>query len=138
MKLAIIIGCSKKKKSYTCAAREMYSESVLFSKTLTYVTSHYTCDLFILSAKYGIIKPNDTIDPYDITMRDAVRCSANYLHIIQSVRSNLNNYDKIIAFCGNDYIKILRIAFPEKCIVEPLTGLGIGQRLNFLTDGCLH
>lgn len=132
----IVVGCTKKKKPYPCIASEMYSESVLFSKTVAYIESYYKSEYVILSAKYGIIKPTVIINPYDSTTSDIFRCTGQYSWMRKDVARELFDYDKIIAFCGQDYIKMLRIALPNKCIIEPLKGMGIGQRLQFLTERC--
>jgi hypothetical protein len=136
MKTIVIVGCTSKKKSYPCVASEMYSESVLFVKTIKYVESYYSEGYLILSAKYGILKPTDIIEPYNFSMKDATRCSREYANVIASIKSELAGYDKIIALCGRDYIKMIRIALPETCIVEPLKGMGIGTRLHFLKERC--
>jgi hypothetical protein len=132
----IVVGCTKKKKSYPCIASEMYSESVLFSKTVSYIKSYYKSEYVILSAKYGIIYPTTYVEPYDTTMKGIIRCTGTYTWMRKEIARNLCEYDKIIAFCGQDYIKMLRIALPDTCIIEPLKGMGIGQRLQFLTERC--
>lgn len=45
----------------------MYSASDLFSKAYAYCTKKYGV-VAILSAKYGLLFPNDTIEPYDETL----------------------------------------------------------------------
>ena len=136
MKTIIVVGCTKKKKSYPCKASEMYSESVLFTKIIGYIESYYSYEYRILSAKYGIITPDTEIEPYDICMKDVHRCNREYSEMIKNIKLHLGSYDKIIAFCGQDYVKMLRIALPDKCIIEPLKGMGIGQRLQFLKERC--
>ena len=132
----IVVGCTKNKKSYPCPASEMYSESVLFSKTIAYVKSYYKSEYVILSAGYGILKPTVIIEPYDMTMKDVLRCTSEYTCMRKDIARELFNYDKIIAFCGQDYVKMIRVALPDICIIEPLKGMGIGQRLQFLTERC--
>jgi len=132
----IVVGCTKKKKAHLCPASEMYCESVLFSKTIAYIKSYYKSEYVILSARYGILKPTVIIEPYDATMKDVLRCTSEYARMRKDIARELFNYDKIIAFCGQDYIKMLRVALPDKCIIEPLKGMGIGQRLQFLSERC--
>src|SRR5215831_6459040 len=57
------IGCSKSKASDPCMAWQMYQGS-LFQKTLAYCLSHHD-QVFILSAKYGLISTSQIIEPYD-------------------------------------------------------------------------
>ena len=123
----IIVGCSKRKKSYTCPAEEMYSESQLFSKTIKYIKNNYNCSYKILSAKYGIISPDTIIEPYDVTINSPLS-----IDMLYKIRSSLDSYDKVIALCGSGYVKIIRGVLPTMCIVEPMKGLGIGKRLQYL------
>ncbi len=128
-KTVIVIGCTKQKKPYKCAAEEMYSESALFSKTLEYIKSYYyEIDCVILSAKYGIINRADDIDTYDTKM--AINPPEE---ILNSIKSKLSNYDKIICLCGSLYSGAIKKALPDKVVVEPMKGMGIGKRLQFLT-----
>ena len=61
-----LISCSKAKKDYLCPAEEMYSESNSFRLSLEYAKK--ICDeVFILSAKHGLLDLEDTIQPYDET-----------------------------------------------------------------------
>ena len=64
-----LISCTKAKQTYLCKAREMYSASDLFRKAYKYCTANYT-RVAILSAKYGLLLPNDIIDPYNLTLNE--------------------------------------------------------------------
>lgn len=64
-----LISCTKKKKLHPCKAYELYSASDLFRKAYAYCTKKYD-DVAILSAKYGLILPDDKIMPYDKTMNN--------------------------------------------------------------------
>jgi hypothetical protein len=125
----IVVGCTKSKMGYACPAEEMYSKSHLFKKTVVFIKSNYYTEYLILSAKYGIISPSDIIEPYEVKMGSVIPTE-----ILVSIRTNLSDYNKIIAFCGSNYVNAMRKAFPTKCIVEPLRGLGIGKRLQFLNE----
>jgi hypothetical protein len=61
------ISCTKKKKGFSCPSEEMYSISPLFQKAYSYCKDHYD-KVYILSAKYGLLKPDQVIDPYDQTL----------------------------------------------------------------------
>jgi len=47
----------------------MYSASDLFKKAYSYAVRNYNF-VAILSAKYGLLLPEDKIDPYDLTLND--------------------------------------------------------------------
>jgi len=134
MKTIIVVGCANKKKSYPCEARELYSESQLFSKTVAYINSYYNDSYVILSAKYGVVSPTRIIEPYDVSMKQISPEERKF--IISTIRYTLGMYPKIIALCGSDYVKVLKEALPDACVIEPMKGMGIGQRLHFLTERC--
>jgi hypothetical protein len=61
-----IIGCSKSKQNYTCRADEMYTGTI-FQKSYE-VAKQITDNIYILSAKYGLLKPDTIIEPYDLAL----------------------------------------------------------------------
>ena len=68
MKLGLI-SCTKSKQTYPCPAAEMYQPSNLFTKAYTYATKRYD-HVCILSAKYGLLLPEDQIEPYNLTLKN--------------------------------------------------------------------
>jgi len=68
MKIALI-SCTKRKKTYKCPARELYSESPWFCEAY-YYAKLVTDRIFILSAKYGLVPENMIIEPYNETLRN--------------------------------------------------------------------
>ena len=65
MRIAII-GCSKSKQNYACRADEMYTGTI-FIKSYN-VAKQITDNVYILSAKYGLLKPDNIIEPYDLAL----------------------------------------------------------------------
>lgn len=63
MKKLLITGCSKKKSETPGMAKKVYKGN-LFRKCLELATK-WNYDLLILSAKYGLLNPNDMIHPYE-------------------------------------------------------------------------
>jgi hypothetical protein len=132
----VVVGCTKTKKAYRCKASEMYSESTLFQKTIRYINSYYYLPYVILSAKYGIITPETVIDPYDVSITGVSKNTEDYNKILWDVAAKLGDYDKIIALCGSPYVNTISKVCVGKVIVEPMKGMGIGQRLQFLDSRC--
>lgn len=132
MKIALI-SCTKLKKDYRCEAQEMYSPSSLFSKALRYVKSKDYDEIFILSAKYGLISLERIIDPYDETL-NTYKTSDLKLWSVAQTPCIIAQYPKQVDFyTGEKYRKFI-IPILElsgiKCAV-PLKGLGIGQQMQF-------
>lgn len=59
-----VINCGSKKKNQPCPAREMYEDGSLFRKMRDYVEQTYD-SYYILSGKYGLLKPDEIIEPYE-------------------------------------------------------------------------
>lgn len=136
MKIALV-SCSKNKKEITCIAEEMYSESTLFKKATTYLKTQNYDKWFILSAKYGLLEPDEQIEPYDVTLNNM--SSPEIKKWAERVNQQLNQY-KIITvdfYAGDRYRKFLIPLLEEsgiKCDV-PLKGMGIGQQLQYYGRG---
>ena len=63
----IIIQCAKTSKPYECPAKEMYWDSPLFRKSWA-LAERIGGDIYILSTKYGLIKPTEIIGWYDFAL----------------------------------------------------------------------
>jgi len=67
-----LVSCSKSKLDHPAPARELYSPSHLFRGARCYVER--TCDRwFVLSAKHGLVRPEQVLEPYDQTLDKASR-----------------------------------------------------------------
>ena len=66
-----LVGCVKEKATAATAAADLYT-SQLFRGRRRYVEQ--SCDRwYILSAKYGLLRPTDMVEPYDQTLDGAPR-----------------------------------------------------------------
>ena len=59
-----VINCGSTKKDNACPSREMYDKGHLFRTIRDFVEQDYD-EYYILSGKYGLMKPNEVIEPYD-------------------------------------------------------------------------
>ena len=59
-----IINCGSTKKDNACPSREMYDKGHLFRTIRDFVEQDYD-EYYILSGKYGLMKPNEVIEPYE-------------------------------------------------------------------------
>jgi hypothetical protein len=137
-----LIGCCKKKLPHAAPARELYC-SPLFRLCLAWAQQH--ADAWaILSARYGIVRPDEVIGPYDNTIAQRrpfggkpltppeydgwmyghaqARFICHYATPTQQPR--------LIVLAGKDYWRGL-VAHGLK-VETPLDGLGIGERLRWL------
>lgn len=132
MKKVALISCSKKKLEHRSKARDLYS-SQLFKATLSYVERHSYNNIFILSALHGLVDLEDELDPYDLSLQQL----SVYERKVWAEKVFCQIYDKGLAnsqfyfYTGKTYYKYLEWYFRSTTLV--LEGLGIGQRLKFLS-----
>lgn len=62
----VLIGCGKTKQDHRCEAQDMYTGS-LFKMRRRYAETS-GCAWWIISARYGLIRPEQEIAPYDETI----------------------------------------------------------------------
>lgn len=61
-----VLGCSKRKLSSACMAKDMY-RGRMFVAAVPWIEKRAD-EWCVLSAKHGVLLPNDRIEPYDMPM----------------------------------------------------------------------
>lgn len=135
-----LISCASKKLSKLAKAKDLYS-SPLFAKSRTFVEDN--CDSwYILSAKYGLISPEETIKPYDDTLKNKTHKERKaWAGLVWSKLDNiLKPSDTVTVLAGEYYREFIVPLMVEKgCHVEiPMKGLGIGRQLQWLSNHIAH
>ena len=107
MKQIVLISCASKKLKNKAKAEDIYISS-LFRKSLQYAKSLQPDDIYILSAKFGLLKLNEIIEVYNQTLNtmpiDEIRkWSERVLQQLCDI-SNLQK-DNFIFLAGNNYRK---------------------------------
>jgi cytoplasmic iron level regulating protein YaaA (DUF328/UPF0246 family) len=69
MKRIILISCVKDKLKTPARAKDLYT-SDLFKKSYRYAQLLNPDNIFIISAKYGLLEPEQIIEPYDETLKN--------------------------------------------------------------------
>jgi hypothetical protein len=131
--MIVFIGCVKNKKPYGTKACELY-DSTFFNKCLRYAESLNPSIIYILSAKYGVVKLDEFIEPYDKTLNSMSKSEqlswANMVHT-QLTELNVNFEDEVVWLCGAKYRQgLIKYFTHNNC---PLEGMGIGCQLSFMT-----
>ena len=133
MKSLGLISCTKTKQDYPCKASEMYQASDLFRKAYSYATKNYDF-IAILSAKYGLLFPDDEIEPYDLTLNDMKseqrKDWAERVFNQMRNRLKLEYFDKIFFHAGKKYRQHLipKLEMMGIRCETPLKNLGIGSQ----------
>lgn len=128
-----LISCTKKKQNYSCIALEMYSASDLFRKAYSYAMKEYDF-VAILSAKYGLLFPDEKIESYNLTLNDVSseevkEWSEKVFNQIEK-RLKLSDFDKVFFHAGKKYRQYLISKLEKKGLhcEAPLSNLGIGKQ----------
>lgn len=130
-----LISCSSEKVDKKSPASELYC-SPLFAKSLEYARKQVSDDqIFILSAKYGLVPLSMEIDPYDITLKDMPsedrKTWAENVYLELEKRFNIKK-DRFIFLAGTAYTEYLIPKFQYSH--DFLEGKKIGERLEYLNQ----
>jgi len=129
----ILIGCVKSKQDHPAPAKDLYT-SALFRKERAYAESSGK-PWFILSAKHGLVSPDEVIEPYDVylkTMPDAYRAwwGRTVVSQLGEVFGPVDGVSIEIHASAAYVDQILpRLTIEGARVVTPLHGLTMGQRL---------
>lgn len=128
--------CSSKKRNKTCRAEELYYPSTLFRCTLNYLKQTHLGfeEIYILSAKYGLLRLDDVIEPYNSYLPDFTK--NEYKIWVNKVTEQLSNLPISEAhfYTSLSYDKDLILTLEEREVrcERHLSGLGIGQKVHWL------
>jgi len=133
-KKIVLISCVSQKLPHQAKAKDLYV-STLFKLNLKYASSLNPDEIYVLSAKHGLLRLEHEIEPYEQTlnnMRTAeIKEWANsVLHQLKSV-SSLKE-EEFIFLAGDKYRKYL-LPHMNHALV-PLEGLRIGEQLQRLKE----
>lgn len=141
-----LVQCSAKKLATKCAARELYSASALFTKSLAYAERR--CHkVYVVSAVYDLVELDQVIAPYNrqLTTKESHAWGQRVAgHLIE--RHGREAYYLVLA--GADYAGPLYRALTtydgwfsdgwhgvdKRLILRPLHGMPIGERLRYLNE----
>jgi hypothetical protein len=131
-----LISCSKSKSGHRDIARNMYV-SPLYRKSVM-VAEGWGLSFSILSAKYGLLDPDETIEPYELTLKGAPKQfkSEWAIKVDEQIRAAIDPKKHLIVLAGDDYYAPLVEAGKGRPLdfLAPMQGLSLGNRLVFLNQ----
>ena len=131
-----LVGCVKSKRGSAAPAADLYT-SALFHGRRRWVEA--SCSRwYILSAKHGLVSPDQMLDPYDETLttkgRGERRAWADrVLAQLQNALADIGRYDFEIhaGAAYTDYGLRSGLVSAGATITLPTEGLGLGRQLAF-------
>ena len=129
-----LVSCVGQKLSVPAPAAELYT-SAWFRKARSYVAESGGPWL-ILSAKYGLVHPDQVIKPYDVTLNTMP--VAHRREWARNVLGDLGSYlagvETVVFLAGQRYRQFLEgpLAAKGVTVSVPMAGLRIGEQLSWL------
>lgn len=131
-----LVSCCGEKLGHVAPARQLY-RSQLFRKSAAWVEQQ-GLEWFVLSAAYGLIKPDAQLAPYD---KSAARMSTEErAKWARDVALQIDAYFaddpelEIVLLAGQAYTGWIPLVASFAKVEQPLEGMQIGERLRWLTE----
>ena len=125
-----LVACAKTKLARPMQAKLLYT-SPLFQKSRAYAEKYFDA-WGILSAKHGLVLPDQVIAPYDVTFGDLTikEASAWCQNTRSAIKRQWDRDAEYTMLAGAGYI----CATTGLRVSCPLEGLQVGQRLQWLNE----
>lgn len=130
-RLIIIISCGQRKRAEESKACDLYT-GPYFRAQLAFARSRVPDDqIFILSAKYGLCRLDEELEPYNIKMGDVESIAVEHIRTQAEDVFEIKGED-IAVLGGKQYVAMCRKVFGVE-IETPLAGRGgIGKQIAWL------
>ncbi len=131
-KRIVLVSCASRKIAQRATARDLY-DSPLFKLSMMYAEKLQPDEIFILSAKHGLLSLDKEIEPYEKTLNnmstnEVMQWASRVLQQINQVC--LIDETEFTFLAGNTYRRYLVPHLKHTQI--PLEGLRIGKQLQKL------
>jgi hypothetical protein len=135
-KTVFLVSCVSEKHDRPMPARDLYC-SAWFQKARAFVERE-SAEWFILSAKYGLVRPVQVIEPYEETLSEKTSEERREwsTKVAQELRPHCPVGTSVVFLAGEKYREFLAPTLSELgCNVEvPMEGLAIGEQLHWLSE----
>lgn len=127
----VFLSCVKTKLDKKAYVKDMYI-SPLFKFSLAYARTLTVDDkIFVLSAKYGLLKLDDIISPYEKSLNEFKEKERKIwaYNTFRQIEKIVDLNEEAIFLCGMNYRKYIITKFKNASV--PLKGLMLGEQLQF-------
>lgn len=130
-----IVGCSAHKAPAPALARDLYRSEV-FQHSRAYA-ERYANEWWILSAKHGLLRPGDVIEPYDMPLSAASPAARQewLANVTRSMTDVIRPSDAITILAADDYAKPVAESLVTRAFRTsvPLECMSTAEKLEWLT-----
>lgn len=131
-----LISCTKAKLSKSAPARDLYSSPAFQMKRK--LAERAGASWVVLSAKHGILQPDDVVEPYDetLTTMGVGARKAWARNVLPTLIPLARGAGHVVCLAGQRYIELLVQPMTEAgvSVSLPLKGLRQGEQLAWLTQ----
>ena len=125
-KVLVITSCTAEKLGNTpkvkAKAKEMYKGRMF--KLVRKLCETFGWDYVIISAKYGLVSPDEEIEGYEKFLKTKHDQKEIMPKVIPKLSKIISNYDKILVIAGQKYRKIIEDLMDERFFVLQSKGYG--------------
>lgn len=129
----VLVSCVGEKLDHAAPARDLY-QSAWFRKARQYAETH-GARWYILSAKHGLLAPDEAIEPYNATLNDmsAAERAKWGEGVLAQIELQIQP-GHLVVLAGENYRRPLveELVRAGYYVDVPMQGLGIGQQLAWL------
>lgn len=131
----VLVGCVKRKQACPAPAKALYT-SGLFQKRAAFARK-FGREWFILSALHGLVRPEDMLEPYDVTLNDqaVVERRTWARQVEETLLPHLQAGDQLVLLTGAKYGEFLTPSLERQgfTVINPLARVaGLGPQQNWL------
>jgi len=144
-RVLVITSCTKEKIGYTskvkAPAKNMY-RGPLFRLVKEFCEIN-NFDYVIISAKYGLLFPDDIIEGYEKVLKTKKDVGAIRPIVEERLKKILDKYEKVVVIAGTNYLKVLENVINDKFYQVRGKGYGdicskVKKALNTIITRKLH
>ena len=142
MRTIYLVSCVYKKKRGKHPAKDIYDSSWFKkARACVEVLLQEMDSWFILSAKHGLLCPDELIVPYDMACEEMSASQRRQWteRVLFDLQGTVDSRDRVVIFAGVCYRELLvgRLSEMGLQVEVPMEGMRIGEQLHWL-DECAH
>ena len=133
MTTVCFVGCTKRKLSVPARAENLYTPSIYF-RLAARLAQKLGIRWYILSAKHGLLRPEQVIEPYEATLAGAApaQIRAWSERTRPAVVDAIGDSDRVVFLCGRAYYAGLLPLGAGVEVGTPLAGVGMGSQMALM------